>query len=96
MSYPKILTAMIARDLLGETFRFSTGFYTNEHADLAIKDFGDPFLVSDEIRIIAKHLKNSGVTRINRIMLDHSYFTQPHEAPDSCLEMQRLSRREGI
>jgi D-alanyl-D-alanine carboxypeptidase len=43
MSYPKILTAMIARDLLGETFRFSTGFYTNEHADLAIKDFGDFF-----------------------------------------------------
>jgi len=71
----KILTAMIARDLLGETFRFSTGFYTNDSADLAIKGFGDPFLVSDEIRIIARRLRDSGITRINRIMLDHSYFT---------------------
>jgi len=72
---------MIARDLLGETFRFSTGFYTNEHADLAIKGFGDPFLVSDEIRIIAKHLKNSGVTRINRIMFDYSCFTDDLSIP---------------
>ena len=77
----KILTAMIARDLLGETFRFSTGFYTNTQGDLAIKGFGDPFLVSDEIRIIAQHLKNSGVTQINRIMLDHSYFTDDLSIP---------------
>jgi D-alanyl-D-alanine carboxypeptidase/D-alanyl-D-alanine-endopeptidase (penicillin-binding protein 4) len=77
----KILTAMIARDLLGETFRFSTGFYTNDNADLAIKGFGDPFLVSDEIRIIARNLKDNGVTRINRIMLDHSYFTDDLSIP---------------
>jgi D-alanyl-D-alanine carboxypeptidase/D-alanyl-D-alanine-endopeptidase (penicillin-binding protein 4) len=77
----KILTAMIARDLLGETFRFSTGFYTNAQDDLAIKGFGDPFLVSDEIRIIARNLKDNGVTRINRIMLDHSYFTDDLSIP---------------
>jgi D-alanyl-D-alanine carboxypeptidase/D-alanyl-D-alanine-endopeptidase (penicillin-binding protein 4) len=77
----KILTAMIARDLLGETFRFSTGFYTNTQGDLAIKGFGDPFLVSDEIRIIARNLKDSGVTQINRIMLDHSYFTDDLSIP---------------
>jgi D-alanyl-D-alanine carboxypeptidase/D-alanyl-D-alanine-endopeptidase (penicillin-binding protein 4) len=77
----KILTAMIAWDRLGETFRFSTGFYTNELGDLAIKGFGDPFLVSDEIRIIAQHLKDSGVTRINRIMLDHSFFADDLSIP---------------
>lgn len=77
----KIVTAMIARDLLGETFRFSTGFYTNEHGDLAVKGFGDPFLVSDEIRIIARQLKSRGVSRINRIMLDHSYFAEDLSIP---------------
>ena len=77
----KILTAMIAVDVLGDDFRFSTGFYTNAQGDLAIKGFGDPFLVSDEIRIIAQQLRNSGVSRINRIMLDHSYFADDLAIP---------------
>jgi D-alanyl-D-alanine carboxypeptidase/D-alanyl-D-alanine-endopeptidase (penicillin-binding protein 4) len=77
----KILTAMIAVDVLGGDFRFSTGFYTNAQGDLAIKGFGDPFLVSDEIRIIAQQLGNSGVSRINRIMLDHSYFADDLAIP---------------
>jgi D-alanyl-D-alanine carboxypeptidase/D-alanyl-D-alanine-endopeptidase (penicillin-binding protein 4) len=77
----KIVNAMIALDLLGEAFRFSTGLYTNEYGDLAIKGFGDPFLVSDEIRIIARQLKKNGVSRINRIMLDHSYFTDDLSIP---------------
>lgn len=77
----KILTSMIAWDILGESFRFSTGFYTNKYGDLAIKGFGDPFLVSDEIRIIAQQLKNRGVNQINRIVLDHSYFTDNLSIP---------------
>jgi D-alanyl-D-alanine carboxypeptidase/D-alanyl-D-alanine-endopeptidase (penicillin-binding protein 4) len=77
----KILTAMIARDLLGNDFRFSTGFYTNAQSDLAIKGFGDPFLVSDEIRIIAQQLKKSGLRRINRIILDQSYFADDLAIP---------------
>jgi D-alanyl-D-alanine carboxypeptidase/D-alanyl-D-alanine-endopeptidase (penicillin-binding protein 4) len=77
----KIVTAMITRDLLGDEFRFSTGFYTNAQGDLAIKGFGDPFLVSDEIRIIAQQLRNRGVSRINRIMLDHSYFAEDLAIP---------------
>jgi len=77
----KILTAMIAVEVLGDDFRFSTGFYTNAQGDLAIKGFGDPFLVSDEIRIIAQHLRNSGVSRINRIMLDQSYFADDLAIP---------------
>jgi D-alanyl-D-alanine carboxypeptidase/D-alanyl-D-alanine-endopeptidase (penicillin-binding protein 4) len=77
----KIVTAMIARDLLGDTFRFSTGLYTNEHGDLAVKGFGDPFMVSDEIRIIARQLRSSGVERINRMMLDHSFFADDLTIP---------------
>jgi D-alanyl-D-alanine carboxypeptidase/D-alanyl-D-alanine-endopeptidase (penicillin-binding protein 4) len=77
----KIVTAMIARDLLGDEFRFSTGFYTNARGDLAIKGFGDPFLISDEIRIIAQQLRNSGVSRFNRIMLDQSYFAEDLAIP---------------
>jgi D-alanyl-D-alanine carboxypeptidase/D-alanyl-D-alanine-endopeptidase (penicillin-binding protein 4) len=77
----KIVTALIARDLLGETYRFSTGFYTNDHGDLAIRGFGDPFVVSDEIRIMAQRLKSIGVSRINRMMLDHSSFGDDFSIP---------------
>jgi D-alanyl-D-alanine carboxypeptidase/D-alanyl-D-alanine-endopeptidase (penicillin-binding protein 4) len=77
----KIVTAMIAVDLLGKDFRFSTGLYSNDQGDLAIKGFGDPFLVSDEIRIIARQLKKNGVSRINRIVLDQSYFADDIAIP---------------
>lgn len=77
----KILTAMAAMDLLGEDYRFSTGLYTNDRGDLAIRGFGDPFLVSDEIRIIAQRLKNGGVSRVNRIMLDQSCFSDDLAIP---------------
>lgn len=77
----KILTAMIALDVLGSDFRFSTGFYTNDRGDMVIKGFGDPFLVSDEIRAIAQRLRGSGVSLVNRILLDHTYFSDDLEIP---------------
>jgi D-alanyl-D-alanine carboxypeptidase/D-alanyl-D-alanine-endopeptidase (penicillin-binding protein 4) len=77
----KILTVLIAFERLGDDFRFSTGLYTNDRGDLAIKGFGDPFLVSDEIRLIAQQLKNRGISRINRIRLDQSYFADDLAIP---------------
>jgi D-alanyl-D-alanine carboxypeptidase/D-alanyl-D-alanine-endopeptidase (penicillin-binding protein 4) len=77
----KILTAMAAMDILGEDYRFSTGFYTNDRGDLAIRGFGDPSLVSDEIRLIAQQLKSKGLRRISRIRLDHSYFADDLAIP---------------
>jgi D-alanyl-D-alanine carboxypeptidase/D-alanyl-D-alanine-endopeptidase (penicillin-binding protein 4) len=77
----KVLTSTIALDLLGEEYRFKTACYTNSRADLIVKGYGDPFLVSDEIRLFAEKLKESGVTNINKIILDHSYFSSDLSIP---------------
>jgi D-alanyl-D-alanine carboxypeptidase/D-alanyl-D-alanine-endopeptidase (penicillin-binding protein 4) len=80
-SISKIQTAMAALEILGPDYRFTTGFYTNDLGDLAIRGFGDPFLVSEEIRAIAQQLKDIGINRINRIFLDHSYFSDDIDIP---------------
>ncbi|MBN1761138.1 MAG: D-alanyl-D-alanine carboxypeptidase [Chitinispirillaceae bacterium] len=77
----KVLTAQIALDLLGPDFRFKTECYTNSNSDLIIKGYGDPFLVSDEIRLLAQTLKKKGLTRINRLILDRSYFAEDLTIP---------------
>jgi D-alanyl-D-alanine carboxypeptidase/D-alanyl-D-alanine-endopeptidase (penicillin-binding protein 4) len=61
-------------DLLGKDYRFTTEFFVNDNLDLLIKGHGDPFLISDEIRVIADSLKAHGIASVNKIMLDHSYF----------------------
>ncbi|MBN1575581.1 MAG: D-alanyl-D-alanine carboxypeptidase [Chitinispirillaceae bacterium] len=77
----KILTAEIALDLLGPEFRFKTECYTNCKYCLVIKGFGDPYLISDELRNLARQLKGKGLARIDRISLDHSYFSDDLTIP---------------
>ncbi len=77
----KVLTALIALDILGPDFRFKTECYTNSKNDLIIKGYGDPFLVSDEIRLLAEELKKKGLKYINRLILDNSYFTYDINIP---------------
>ncbi|MBD3421612.1 MAG: penicillin-binding protein 4 [Chitinivibrionales bacterium] len=70
----KILTAHIALDVLGKEYRFKTEFYTNAAGDLAIKGFGDPYLISEEIKLIADSLRARQIRQIGQVFLDHSYF----------------------
>ncbi|MDG5816197.1 D-alanyl-D-alanine carboxypeptidase [Chitinispirillales bacterium ANBcel5] len=71
----KILTSGAAFDLLGEDFRFKTDFYRDDRNNLAIKGWGDPFLISEEIEIIAHELKNRGINSIHSVHLDNSSFS---------------------
>ncbi len=80
-SIVKVLTSQIALDILGEDFRFETELFTNDNGDLIIKGNGDPFLISDEIRLIADNIKRNGIKSVNRIYLDHSYFTEELTIP---------------
>ncbi|MBD3321725.1 MAG: penicillin-binding protein 4 [Chitinivibrionales bacterium] len=73
-SIVKILTAHIALYKLGKHFRFQTEFYTDSLNNLLIKGMGDPYLISEEIALIAQAFKKKGVASINRIFLDHSAF----------------------
>ncbi|MCL2689296.1 MAG: D-alanyl-D-alanine carboxypeptidase [Chitinispirillia bacterium] len=77
----KIVTSAVAFDLLGEDYRFKTELFVNEHGDAAVRGWGDPYLVSEEIELIAKALISKDVTNIRKLYLDHSNFTEPINVP---------------
>ena len=71
----KIPLVIAAMEIMGKKFRFITEIYLNSKNDLLIKGFGDPFLVSKEILIIAQKLSESKISKINSIFLDISAFS---------------------
>ena len=70
----KILTALVAFEELGIEYRFKTEFYVNDRGDLAIKGWGDPFLISEEIDLITSALVAKGLRKVNRLYLDTTSF----------------------
>lgn len=70
----KIATSLAALSILGPEYRFQTEFYLTKNNDLYVKGLGDPFLTSEEVRLILTTLKKKGVTTINNIFLDDTVF----------------------
>ena len=83
-SLVKIPLAQVALTTLGEDFRFETHFYRNDSGDLLIRGLGDPFLVSEEIALIADTLAQRGLQQIRRLVMDDSAFE-----PDPDLPLER-------
>ena len=81
----KIATALAALDVLGPSFRFETALYRDTQNNLYIKGHGDPFLVSEEVVIIIRKLKELGWTAINDIYLDNTAFNLERSADGSGL-----------
>jgi len=74
-STTKLLTTWLALQHWGEEHRFTTEFIIEEDTKtLWIKAGGDPFLISEELNVIAQRIRSSGVRSINRIALDVSLF----------------------
>lgn len=74
-STTKVVTAWLALTHWGESHRFTTDFYWNpENKTLWVKGRGDPFLVSEELDLIAERLMLSGLRTIETIGLDTSSF----------------------
>ncbi len=92
----KILTVLAAFHFLGEDYRFTTEFYTDDKGALKVKGYGDPLLTSEVLQEIASLLAKK-ITRYNRLIVDNSYFsnkiavpgvvysTNPYDAPLSAL-----------
>jgi len=87
-STTKLVTAYLALSHWGEEHRFKTGFYLDEstaNPALWIKGYGDPFLVSEELVIIAKEigkrLKAKGIYKLAGIRLDTTYFASNIKLP---------------
>ncbi len=72
----KLLTSAIATDLLGNNYRFKTEFFLSDSSEMLIRGWGDPYLVSEEIEMIAEELKKRNITHLKKIFIDHSNFTK--------------------
>ena len=74
-SVAKIVTAWLALQVLGADYRFETRFYLDSKRVLYVRGGGDPFLISEELALLATELVAAiGKKPIAGIMLDASYF----------------------
>ncbi len=71
----KILTSLIALEILGPQYRFATYFFIDGDNNLYIKGEGDPLFVSENITTIADQLIRLGIVEINTLYLDGSAFS---------------------
>jgi len=81
-SVTKIVTAWLAMEVLGGDYRFETRFYLDDHRVLYVRGGGDPFLISEELSILATELVAAvGKQPITGIVLDASYYPQDLRIP---------------
>ena len=52
-SVTKIVTAWLAMEVLGGDYRFETRFYLDDKRVLYVRGGGDPFLISEELAVLA-------------------------------------------
>lgn len=77
----KVPTALAALAILGENYRYKTDFFLDGSGNLYVKGYGDPFLISEELALIAAQLKAKGLKSINNMVLDGSYFGPDVQVP---------------
>ena len=83
----KILTGYAALRVLGSNFSFSTKVFTDESSQdvassgyaqkLYVRGYGDPSLVEESLWQVAQELHRRGLKRIERVVLDDSFFVEP-------------------
>ena len=74
-SVAKIVTAWLAMQVLGGDYRFQTRFYLDDARVLYVRGGGDPFLISEELALLAPRLVAAvGRKPLTRIVLDASYY----------------------
>jgi D-alanyl-D-alanine carboxypeptidase/D-alanyl-D-alanine-endopeptidase (penicillin-binding protein 4) len=78
----KLLTTLVALDMLGPAYRWRTDVFAMGElkdgrldGDLAIKGYGDPFLVTERVWQLLRNLRQAGVREITGdLLLDDSWF----------------------
>src|ERR671929_1193943 len=81
-SVTKIVTAWLALQVLGPDYRFETRFYLDAKRVLYVRGGGDPFLISEELALLAKELVAAvGKQPLTGIVLDASYYPKDLRIP---------------
>ncbi len=78
----KLLTTLVALDVLGPAYRWRTDVFAmgaiedgRLDGDLAIKGYGDPFLVTERVWQLLRNVRHAGVQEISGdLLLDDSWF----------------------
>lgn len=74
-SVTKIVTAWLAMEVLGGDYRFATRFYLDDERVLYVRGGGDPFLISEELALLApKLVAATDKEPLTGIVLDASYY----------------------
>jgi D-alanyl-D-alanine carboxypeptidase/D-alanyl-D-alanine-endopeptidase (penicillin-binding protein 4) len=81
-SITKIVTAWLALEVLGGDYRFQTRFYLDSKRALYVRGGGDPFLISEELALLAPRLVAAvGKQPLTGIVLDASYYPAELRVP---------------
>ncbi|WP_421856465.1 D-alanyl-D-alanine carboxypeptidase/D-alanyl-D-alanine-endopeptidase [Oricola sp.] len=81
-SVAKIVTAWLAMEVLGPDHRFETRLYLDEDRVLYVRGGGDPFLVSEELALLAPALlATTGKEPFAGIVLDAGYYAADLRIP---------------
>jgi len=81
-SVAKLVTAWLALEVLGGDYRFKTSFYLDRNRVLYVRGGGDPFLVSEELALLAPELlAATGKDPFAGLVLDASYYPEDLRIP---------------
>lgn len=81
-SVAKIVTAWVAMQVLGGDYRFQTSFYLDKKRVLYVRGGGDPFLISEELALLAPALVTAiGKEPITGMVIDTSYYPSSLQIP---------------
>ena len=78
----KLLTTAAALTKLGPEQTIKTSIYTDNQGKFYIVGRGDPGLTEKELTDLANQLKQQGITTINQLIADNTYFTGPSINPN--------------
>jgi D-alanyl-D-alanine carboxypeptidase/D-alanyl-D-alanine-endopeptidase (penicillin-binding protein 4) len=74
-SVTKVATAWLAMEVLGGDYRFETRFYLDANRVLYVRGGGDPFLISEELELLAPRLlEATGNEPFAGLVVDTSYY----------------------
>ena len=81
-SVTKIVTAWLAMEVLGGDYRFKTRFYLDDDRVLYVRGGGDPFLISEELALLAPKLLAATSTKpFTGMVIDASYYPDDIRIP---------------
>jgi D-alanyl-D-alanine carboxypeptidase/D-alanyl-D-alanine-endopeptidase (penicillin-binding protein 4) len=85
----KLLTTLVALDLLGPTYVWNTNVYAlgdivdeRLDGDLLIEGYGDPFLVTERVWQLLRQIRHAGIREIaGDLLIDDSFFDVAEHDP---------------